>query len=106
MSLASPTRRLSAPSHVLARGLDGETILLNLDSACYFGLDAIGTHFWRTLCDAASVDAARQALLAAYDVDAERLRRDLEHFIDTLAQHGLVDIHFDATSNASLSNAR
>ena len=106
MSPASSTRRLRAPAHVLARELDGETILLNLDSACYFGLDAVGTHFWRTLCAAASVQEARQALLAAYEVDAGQLHRDLEQFIEVLAQHGLVDIYLDAEPNDATSATR
>ncbi|PON12706.1 PqqD family protein [Candidatus Entotheonella serta] len=83
------------PSHVLTRELDGESVILNLDSECYFGLDAVGTRFWTTLCESASIEAAYHTLHATYEVEAKRLRRDLEHLIDCLEQHGLVDIHLD-----------
>jgi len=106
MSPASSTRRLRAPAHVLARELDGETILLNLESACYFGLKTVGTQIWRALCAAASVEEARQALLAAYEVNAVQLHNDLEQFIEALAQHGLVAIHLDAEPNDAASATR
>jgi hypothetical protein len=93
MARVSSAHRITVPSHVLARELDGESVLLNLDSSCFFGLDAIGTHFWATLCAATSTEAAYQTLLATYEVGAERLRHDLEHLIDALLQHGLVNIH-------------
>lgn len=96
---ASSTQRITVPPHVLARELDGESVLLNLESECYFGLDTVGTHFWATLCESASIGAAYDTLLAIYKVEPERLRRDLEHLIDALAHHGLVDIHRDAKSN-------
>lgn len=92
----SSTQKITVPSHVLARELEGESVLLNLDSECYFGLDTVGTHFWTTLCESASIGAAYDTLLATYEVEAERLRHDLEHLIDALTQNGLVDIHHDA----------
>ncbi len=89
------TQRITVPPHVLARELDGEAVLLNLDSECYFGLDAVGMHFWTALCESASIEAAYHTLLATYNVGAERLRHDLEHLIKVLAQHGLVEIRHD-----------
>lgn len=96
MLRVSSTQRMTVSSHVLVRELDGECILLNLESACYFGLDVVGTHFWTTLCVAASIEAAYNTLLHTYEVEAERLRHDLEHFINALVQHGLVEIHHNA----------
>ncbi len=100
------TQRIAVPSHVLARKLDGESILLNLDSECYFGLDTVGTHFWTTLCESASIEAAYDTLLAAYEVEATKLRRDLEQLIDELAQHGLVEIYHGVEPNASIAPTR
>ncbi|WP_089936115.1 PqqD family protein [Candidatus Entotheonella palauensis] len=92
----SSTQRVRALPHVLVRELDGESILLDLDSECYFGLDTIGTYFWTTLCQSTSTEVAYHKILETYEVEAERLRHDLEYLIDTLAQHGLVKIHHDA----------
>jgi hypothetical protein len=38
--------RAVVPAHVLIRRLDGESVLLNLKSERYFGLDATGTRMW------------------------------------------------------------
>jgi len=40
------TMRAVVPAHVLIRHLDGESVLLNLESERYFGLDATGTRMW------------------------------------------------------------
>lgn len=85
-------QRISVPTHTLMRELDGECVILNLDSECYFGLDEVGTRMWTVLTTAGSIQAGYETLLAEYEVDAERLRRDVCQLIETLIGHGLVAI--------------
>ena len=40
------TNRATVPGHVLVRHLDGESVLLNLDTEKYFGLDAMGSRMF------------------------------------------------------------
>jgi coenzyme PQQ synthesis protein D (PqqD) len=84
--------RVSAPSDVLISEVGGESVLLNLKSERYFGLDEIGTQMWKTLTASDSIQTAYEALLAEYDVDADRLRQDIEELIEKLAEQGLVDV--------------
>lgn len=77
---------------VVARELEGETVLLNLDTGIYFGLDVIGTRIWRLIGAGESLDRVLAALLAEYDVDAAPLERDLLDFIDQLQGRGLVTV--------------
>ncbi len=84
-------RAMPAPN-VLVRELHGESVLLNLDSESYFGLDDVGTGIWRALTSSPSIDAACQALLGEYDVEPQRLRADLERFIEQLSTAGLIDV--------------
>ena len=74
------------------RDLQGEAVILNLDSECYFGLDEVGTRMWTALTTSPDVAAATQALLAEFEVEPEELRRDLEAFIASLAEAGLVRV--------------
>ena len=37
------------PDEVIFRELDGEAVILNLDTGIYFGLDAVGTRIWRLI---------------------------------------------------------
>jgi Coenzyme PQQ synthesis protein D (PqqD) len=84
--------RASVPADVLVQELQGESVLLNLRSGRYFGLDPVGTSMWATLTKAQSLQAAYDALLAKYDTDGPRLERDLRALLERLVEHGLLEI--------------
>ena len=83
---------LSVPADVLVRELDGESVILNLKSERYFGLDEVGTRMWTALSSCDMIQDAYESLLSEYDVDAEQLRGDLYHLIEQLVEHGLVNV--------------
>jgi Coenzyme PQQ synthesis protein D (PqqD) len=85
--------RISVPSDVLVSVLAGESVLLNLKSERYFGLDDMGTRIWVAITTSDSIQAAYDALLAEYDVEPERLRQELNDLIEKLNEHGLVEIN-------------
>jgi hypothetical protein len=76
----------------LVQELEGESVLLNLKSERYFGLDEVGTRMWALLSQSGSIHQAYDALRAEYDVEPEVLHRDLLQLIDKLIEHGLVEI--------------
>ncbi len=86
------TKRVSAPESVLFRELEGESVLLNVDSESYFGLDDVGTRMWLVLTESDSIQAAYDTLKDEYDVEPELLRRDLIELIEKLSENGLVRI--------------
>ena len=88
----TPNQRIEIPDGVLVRELQGESVLLNLETECYFGLDEVGTRMWNALTTSPTTDAACTALLAEYDVTPEQLRADLEAFVARLAGAGLVRV--------------
>jgi hypothetical protein len=77
-------------TEVVAREVGDETMLLDLASGTYFGLDRVGARFWQLLEAGRSAADARDTILTEYDVERERLDRDLEALLDTLAENGLV----------------
>src|SRR5207237_7913745 len=85
-------RRVSVPPDVLINEVGGESVLLNLKNERYYGLDEVGTRMWQVLTTSDSVDAALEILIAEYDVEPERLRRDLDELIDKLAAQGLLEV--------------
>jgi hypothetical protein len=87
----SLTKRVVVPPDVLINVIDGESVLLNLKSECYFGLDDVGTRMWQVLTDSASIGTAYETLLAEYEVEPEKLRQDLDALIEELVGHGLVE---------------
>ena len=87
------TSRASAPPDLLIQELQGESVLLNLRTGRYFGLDQVGTRTWTALTTVESLQAACDNLLAEYDVEGERLQQDLQDLVEKLVEHGLMEIH-------------
>jgi hypothetical protein len=90
MKVAFSTQ-LSVPSDVLLNKVGEETVLLNLESGRYFGLDEVGTRMWEALTDSGSIQAAYDLLLREYDVEAEALEKDLTDLVDQLVDKGLLE---------------
>jgi hypothetical protein len=84
------SERATVPTNVLIRFLDQESVLLNLETERYFGLDAVGTRMWQVATAAATVEAALAQLLEEYDAPEERLRADLAKLLDRLVENGLI----------------
>jgi coenzyme PQQ synthesis protein D (PqqD) len=84
--------RVSAPPDVLVSSLAGESVILNLKSECYFGLDPMGTEMWAALTTSECIQAAYDRLLAEYDVTEEQLRHDLSDLVEKLVVQGLLEV--------------
>lgn len=76
----------------MAQDLAGESVLLNLQTEEYFGLDDVGTRIWQTLIEKDFIRSAIDVLQAEYDIDSERLQQDVENLIQELLAHGLVEV--------------
>jgi Coenzyme PQQ synthesis protein D (PqqD) len=72
--------------------LAGEVVILDLGSGIYFGLDAVGARIWDLLQEPKTVNEVRDALLAEYEVQAERCERELLALLEQLAERGLIEI--------------
>ena len=89
----APPHKVLVPPDVLFRNLlDGESVILNLKTGTYFGLDEVRTRMWAALTNSESVQEAFASLLAEYAVDAERLQRNLDEFVNRLAGRGLLEM--------------
>jgi hypothetical protein len=89
MSIAYESH-VRVPEDVLVSELEGESVLLNLKSEIYFGLDQMATRMWTELTKGDTIQAAYDRLAAEYDVPPEKLRSDLSHLIEELLSHGLL----------------
>jgi Coenzyme PQQ synthesis protein D (PqqD) len=87
------TNRAAAPTHVMVRYLDRESVLLNLETEQYFGLDETGTRMWQLVTAAPNIDAAYQELLEEFDVEPELLRANLVELLGCLMESGLLQLH-------------
>lgn len=77
---------------VISQEVSGETVLLDLESENYFGLDEVGTRIWQLIKETNDLEAIFNTLLAEYDVSEERLRGDLDALLGEITGLGLVKL--------------
>ena len=88
--MAQRFRHLVPAADVLAQTVVGESVLLDLRSQKYFGLNEVGTRAWQLLQETGDVATIQAHLLAEYDVAPEQLERDLDELFGRLLAAGLV----------------
>jgi hypothetical protein len=89
MSSDSVQRGPRVAESVVFRELDGEAVILNLDTGTYFGLDEVGTRIWQRLDRGDPVDAVVAALVEEFEVAPETARADVDRLIAQLVDKGL-----------------
>lgn len=88
----SAPEQITVPDAVLHQQLGEETVLLNLTTERYYGLDEVGTRVWQLLREHRTLDPVVAALLDEYDVDETALRTDIVRLLDELADLGLIRV--------------
>jgi hypothetical protein len=82
--------RMRLADDVLISNLQEESVILNLDSERYYGLDDVGTRFLSVVNSSESIEAAYEVLRDEYDVDPQSLRQDLLELIENLLKQGIL----------------
>ena len=83
------TPSFAIPHQVLYREVDGQMVLLNLETEHYFSLNSVGAHIVTHLTEHAFEEALAR-LTNDFQVDPSVLHRDVEHLIEQLVQAGLL----------------
>jgi len=85
-------KKVTFAETVFAQEVDGEMVLLDMESENYFGLDEVGTSIWQAMQENADLNEVLKSLLAQYDVGEEMLEHDLVVFVEKLQESGLVKV--------------
>ncbi len=85
-------QKVTISSEVLSQEVDGETVLLDLESEHYFGLDEVGTRIWQLLNETSNLETVFATLLDEYDVDEKQLKKDLQDHLDRLVDACLITL--------------
>lgn len=82
---------ITVPDHVVYRSFEAETLLLNLETGQYHGLNPTGGRFLELLGqNGGDVETATRLLADEFDVAADDIEGDLLTFCADLAERGLV----------------
>jgi hypothetical protein len=82
---------LCVPDNVATRTIGDETVLLNLETGVYFGLDAVGSRFLELLERDRKIAAVYQTMLTEFDVPPDKLESDLLQLSEAMRSKGLLE---------------
>jgi hypothetical protein len=84
------TRVFGQQDRVMMQRVEGDSVLLDIESGEYFSLNEVGGRVWE-LCDGnRSVAAIAEVICAEYDVPSETAVGDACELLESLAGAGLV----------------
>ena len=86
----NPDTRLSIPPQVMSRLVGNETVLLDLESGIYFGLDGVGKRIWESIGDGLTLGETAAAVVSEYEVDEGQAQADVIEFARDLVERGLL----------------
>jgi hypothetical protein len=70
---------------------DGEAVVLDLATQQFFGMNRVGTRIWTSLEAGHSLGEVITLLRSEYQVDAERIRTDVETFVGRLLEYEMLE---------------
>ena len=86
----NPDTRLSIPQQVMSRLVGDETVILDLSSGMYFGLDGVGKRIWESVADGNTVGEIAAVIVTEFEVDEDQARADVIEFASDLLERGLL----------------
>ena len=84
--------KVTIPTQVMARTVGDETVILDLASGTYYGLDPVGARIWQLLADGKSLGEVCDVMFGEYDVAREALEGDIRRLTEELQAKGLVSL--------------
>ena len=95
------SRIVRANPNTLHRELQGEGVLLQLDTGEYCGLDEIAERMWTLVVEHGDLAVVEAMLLEEFEVEPDVLSRDLARLVDELIARQLVDVTIDSDAQPS-----
>jgi hypothetical protein len=77
---------------LVASELDGETLVMSLARAAYYGLDATAQHIWNLIAQPCRVSDLCDILVSEYAVEREICEQEVCAFLNELNAEGLIRI--------------
>jgi hypothetical protein len=92
MSTFTPETVVVASRDQVASDLAGETVLLSMTTARYYGLADVGARIWELLREPVRVSAICDTIAREYNVSPDRCQADVVRFLADLEASGLIEV--------------
>lgn len=86
----APSTQLVVPAGVLGEIIDGEAVLLHLETGKYFSLNRTGTRMWQLIRESTPEPRIVSMVAEEFSVPEGRVSLDLRVLVSELAARGLV----------------
>ena len=96
--MLTDTDRFRCPANVAARVIDGEAILIHLETGRYFSADGLGAIVWRLADAGMAVGHIAASIAETFDVSPDRAREDVARFMEELRREELLVTEPDTTT--------
>jgi len=77
---------------LLAAAVHDETVMMDVESGCYYGLDDIGSVIWQRLEAPCQFGKLVDGLVADYDADRAVIAEDVRKLLSIMAEHRVVTL--------------
>jgi hypothetical protein len=94
--MISPSSTVVAVREQVSSDLAEESVILNLKSGVYYGLNAVGTWIWNQLQQPKTVSSLQEGMLGKYNIDPELCQRDLFALLQDLVSAELIEVKDEA----------
>lgn len=84
------SEKVTIPTQVMARTVGDETVILDLASGTYFGLDPVGARIWQLMAEGRALVEICATMLNEYEVEHAQLEMDILRLTGELLERGLV----------------
>lgn len=92
MPAIEPRSVVVASRDQVGSDLAGETVLLSMKTARYYGLADVGARIWSLLQNPVSVSEISDVIAREYEVSREQCEADVMRFLEELVAHGLIEV--------------
>ena len=87
-----PTTLIARDDEIIAEELNGETVMMSLETSKYYGLGSVGSRIWALFKQPTTVIDVCTALQREYNIDADTCQHEVLVLVQRWADEGLVRV--------------
>ncbi|MDB6130441.1 MAG: hypothetical protein JWM04_1548 [Verrucomicrobiales bacterium] len=91
MALTLDTK-VVADKDQLSTELNGQSVIMNVDTGTYYSLNPVGSVIWRVIQEPATLRQVSDQVIAEFDVDAVRAQADVIKLVQDLVASKLAQV--------------
>ncbi len=77
---------------LLSVEMDGDLVMMSIESGNYFGVSGIGPTVWNFLETSKQFDQVVDEIVENFEVEPGIAAADLRKFVENLAEHGMIEV--------------